>query len=158
MVEYIKLILSTLFLLAVFKNVDASCYYYYNGYTYIRYCYNNPYLIILGASYGAVIGLGILVSFIVCCCCIQKKNRQWTQGTLIVQTVPGTNNPLTYPSENQQIQHPAIAGTQGIQTPHIMMAQTHYGGSQGQHSTSVNFQTNPGTGANPSGTVQQGNE
>ncbi|XP_061186363.1 uncharacterized protein LOC133194418 [Saccostrea echinata] len=155
MVEYNKYILRILFLLTLHKNVEASCYYYYNGYRDIQYCYYSPYLIILGASYGSLIGLGILVSLIVCCCCIHKKNREWNDGTFIVQAVPGTNNPGAFPSGNYPIQQPLMASAQGIQNPYIMMGQTHYGSSQRQETVPVNFQTTSlGAGANPAGTVQ----
>ncbi|XP_062599030.1 uncharacterized protein LOC134260494 [Saccostrea cucullata] len=159
MAEHTKLIqiYCAVVLFTVLKKVEASCYYYYDGYDYSRYCYYNPYLVIFGSSYGAVIGLGILVSLVVCFCCIHKKNRQWIQGGVIVPRVQGTNNPLMYPPGNQQIPHPTTAGAQGIQTPYIMMGPMHYGGSQGLHGVqpTVNLQTNSSTGENPSADVQQ---
>ncbi|XP_062599028.1 uncharacterized protein LOC134260491 [Saccostrea cucullata] len=159
MAEYNNLKLSILFLITTYKTTEGSCYIYYDGPNEIQDCSDNTIaLAILGGSYGGLLGLGIFVSLIVCICCMQRKNREWSHGAVIIQTLPGVDNPNAYLSGHQQVQHSTLTGTGITQNPNIMMTPTNYGRIQGQDATPVNFQiATLNAGANPTGTVQQEN-
>ncbi|XP_062569394.1 uncharacterized protein LOC134231447 [Saccostrea cucullata] len=158
MVENSNMNLSILLLFIVFENVEGRCSNVYNGYTYVYYCtYYNPYLLVLGASYGSVIGIGILVSFIVCWCCNQRKNQQGCHGAVIVPTPQRTNNiHVSHQYGIPQNQHPVMAGIPGTQNSY-MLTPTHGGNSQGPNSPHVGIpSTSADAGENLPGTVQSG--
>ncbi|XP_061186782.1 uncharacterized protein LOC133194898 [Saccostrea echinata] len=159
MVDNSNLKRSILLLFIVYENVEGGCSSHYDGYNYYSYCtYYNPHLAILGASYGSVIGIGILLSLIVCCCCIQRENQHGYHDTVIVPTTQRTDIiPVNHQFGNQQNEYPAMAGVHGTQNSYIMMGPTHYGNSQGQISTHVGLPSpSSGTGGNLPGAVQSG--